>query len=118
MPNNVDLDSVIGARIREMRRKRERSLVELGHHLGLSYQQVRKYELGTNRISATMLLRVAQALDVDISYFFDGLASDERSEPTGVSTETLLDEALQSIGDAHLRSMLRDLIITLRQVRR
>jgi transcriptional regulator with XRE-family HTH domain len=50
---------------------------ELAKALGLSFQQVHKYEQGTNRMSAAMMVQIAGVLDVDVQYFFDEL-------PTGV----------------------------------
>jgi transcriptional regulator with XRE-family HTH domain len=45
----------------------------LGQALGLTFQQVQKYERGANRISAATLVQMAAALDVDVQYFFDEL---------------------------------------------
>jgi transcriptional regulator with XRE-family HTH domain len=49
--------------------------VALAERMGLSYQQIQKYEHGTSRLSASQLCRLAEALDVPISYFFEGLPS-------------------------------------------
>jgi transcriptional regulator with XRE-family HTH domain len=62
-----------------MRLRQRRTLVgmsqeKLGAALGLTFQQVQKYERGANRISASKLHEVATALSVPISYFFEGLA--------------------------------------------
>ncbi len=46
---------------------------ELGDILGLAYQQVQKYERGTNRISASRLFKLSQVLDVSVEYFFDDM---------------------------------------------
>jgi transcriptional regulator with XRE-family HTH domain len=46
---------------------------DLGAALGVSFQQVQKYEKGVNRLSAALMVRIAQVLKVDIQYFFDGL---------------------------------------------
>ncbi len=45
----------------------------LAEAIGLTFQQVQKYERGTNRVSASMLYRIAQALDVPVSFFFDDM---------------------------------------------
>lgn len=45
---------------------------DLGRALGISYQQIQKYETGANRISAGRLFEVGRALTVDVAYFFDG----------------------------------------------
>jgi transcriptional regulator with XRE-family HTH domain len=56
------------------------SQTTLATKIGLTFQQVQKYERGANRVSASMMWRMGEVLDVPISYFFDGL---ERSEPAG-----------------------------------
>jgi transcriptional regulator with XRE-family HTH domain len=45
---------------------------ELGRHLGISFQQIQKYEGGTNRISASVLFRLVQIFNVTPSYFYEG----------------------------------------------
>ena len=49
---------------------------ELGSSVGIKFQQIQKYESGANRISASRLWDIAGALDVPVSYFFEGLARD------------------------------------------
>jgi transcriptional regulator with XRE-family HTH domain len=49
---------------------------KLGEAIGLTFQQVQKYERGSNRISAGTLYRLGQVLDVPVSFFFDGFSSD------------------------------------------
>lgn len=54
---------------------------QLGDIVGIKFQQIQKYETGMNRISASRLWDIAQALDVSISFFFEGFES-EQSTPT------------------------------------
>src|SRR5471030_2652213 len=70
-PNPIDLH--VGARIRLRRRMQGVSQEKLADALGLTFQQVQKYERGTNRVSASKLYEIATALRSPISYFFDGL---------------------------------------------
>ncbi len=72
LPNPVDLH--VGARIRLRRRMQGVSQEKLADALGLTFQQVQKYERGANRVSASKLYEIAAALRAPISYFFDGLA--------------------------------------------
>ena len=60
-PNPVDI--AVGARIMTLRRSRGLGQPDLGRAIGVTYQQVQKYEYGKNRVSASMLLRVAGALE-------------------------------------------------------
>jgi transcriptional regulator with XRE-family HTH domain len=77
LPNPIDLH--VGARIRLRRRMQGVSQEKLADALGLTFQQVQKYERGANRVSASKLYEIASALRSPISYFFDGLA-----DPAGV----------------------------------
>lgn len=61
------IDAEVGARIRARRRALKLSQTRLGEAVGLSFQQVQKYELGRNRVSASMLVRIARALDTTVS---------------------------------------------------
>lgn len=56
-----------------MRRFREMSQTELGASLGVRFQQIQKYECGANRIAASSLWKLSEALAVPVSYFFAGL---------------------------------------------
>jgi len=71
-PNPVDLH--VGARIRMRRKLLGVSQERLADQLGLTFQQVQKYERGANRVSASKLYEIAKALQTSVSYFFDGLA--------------------------------------------
>lgn len=66
-PRHGALDLSLGERIRERRRGLRLSQSALGARLGITFQQVQKYENGTNRVSAVMLVRLATALDVSVS---------------------------------------------------
>src|SRR5882672_6720330 len=65
-------DIEMGRRIRLRRRKTGISQIELAGHLGLSFQQMQKYEKGTSRIGAARLQQIAEMLGVDIPFFYDG----------------------------------------------
>lgn len=67
------LDREIGRRIRRQRLSANVSQEQLAKDIGVTFQQVQKYENGTNRIAASRLHRVACALGVEMSAFFDGL---------------------------------------------
>ena len=78
LPNPVDLH--VGARIRLRRRMQGVSQEKLADALGLTFQQVQKYERGANRVSASKLYEIASALRSPVSYFFDGLADPAADE--------------------------------------
>jgi len=63
-PRSGALDAVLGGRIRQLRRNQNMSQTVLGEKLGITFQQVQKYENGANRVSALMLLKLAEALSV------------------------------------------------------
>ena len=70
-PNPVDVH--VGERIRRRRRALGVSQDRLADQLGLTFQQVQKYERGANRVSASKLYQIARALQASIPYFFEGL---------------------------------------------
>jgi transcriptional regulator with XRE-family HTH domain len=65
-------DKHVGARVRMRRMMLSMSQEKLGDALGLTFQQVQKYEKGTNRIGASRLQHIAQILQVPVSFFFEG----------------------------------------------
>jgi transcriptional regulator with XRE-family HTH domain len=69
-PNPVD--GHVGSRVRMRRLMLEMSQEKLGNELGLTFQQVQKYEKGTNRIGAGRLHQLSYILDVPVSFFFEG----------------------------------------------
>jgi len=74
-PNPVDLH--VGARVRMRRKLLGISQEKLAEELGLTFQQIQKYERGANRVSASKLYEIARALSTPVAYFFEGL-----SDPT------------------------------------
>ncbi|HWT51059.1 MAG TPA: helix-turn-helix transcriptional regulator [Caulobacter sp.] len=71
-PNPIDLH--VGARIRMRRKILGVSQERLAEDLGLTFQQIQKYERGANRVSASKLYEIAKSLQSSVSYFFEGLA--------------------------------------------
>lgn len=79
-PNPIDV--YVGNRVRLRRVLVGLSQEKLGEALSLTFQQVQKYEKGTNRISASRLYRIAQILEVPVQFFFEGIAGpDEPGAP-------------------------------------
>ena len=66
------IDLYVGGRVRMRRKFLGLSQTDLGDALGLTFQQVQKYERGSNRISASKLYDTAQCLKVPVAYFFEG----------------------------------------------
>jgi transcriptional regulator with XRE-family HTH domain len=74
------IDVHVGARLRARRTLLGMSQTALGDAMGLSFQQLQKYEAGSNRISASRLYELSKLLDVDIGYFFDEMDKATESE--------------------------------------
>ncbi|MCH8113501.1 MAG: helix-turn-helix transcriptional regulator [Proteobacteria bacterium] len=68
------VDAHVGQRVRGRRKEMGLSQEKLAKSLGVSFQQVQKYEIGINRVSAGRLWDIADSLEVDIGYFFEGIA--------------------------------------------
>ena len=75
-------------------RKNQRSSgphdIELGKALGVSFQQVQKYERGTNRVSASRLQQISTALDVPVTFFYDDASAGKRTNSDKREVESLL----------------------------
>lgn len=74
--NNNPIDVHVGRRVRLRRTLLGMSQEQLGDALNITFQQVQKYERGSNRISASRLWDIGQILDVPVSFFFDDMSDD------------------------------------------
>jgi len=86
------IDKYFGDRLRARRVMLNMTQDDLGKSLGISFQQIQKYEKGTNRISAALMVPLAKILDVDIGYFYDEIPKTKRSGE--IETPTLTELAL------------------------
>jgi len=85
------VDMHVGLQIRSRRKMLGLSQSDLAGHLGLTFQQIQKYERGANRVSASMLWKIAQKLDVTVETFFDGYDPDGRkAKPWKCDTQQLI----------------------------
>jgi transcriptional regulator with XRE-family HTH domain len=127
-PNPVDVR--VGARLRLRRNMLGLSQEKLGEAIGLTFQQVQKYERGANRIGASRLYELSQVLDGPVSFFFDDPdpvrapamggfaelpAEDFESDLLRKPETVELVRAYSAIGDATVRRRLRDLAKALAQ---
>ena len=102
-PNQVDRH--IGSRVRARRTMLGMSQEKLADALGLTFQQVQKYEKGVNRIGASRLLHIAGIMDVSIEFFFEGLPG---LRAGGFSDDSLVAEFLtRSESDRLVRGFLK-----------
>ncbi|MEM6411769.1 MAG: helix-turn-helix transcriptional regulator [Pseudomonadota bacterium] len=76
------IDRVIGAQIRQRRIMMGFTQDQIADSLGISYQQVQKYETGSNRVSAGRLFEIASLLETDIGWFFPLISSNEPAAPS------------------------------------
>ncbi len=125
-PNPIDIH--VGSRVRLRRMLLSMSQEKLGDQMGLTFQQIQKYEKGTNRIGASRLYHISQILDVPVQFFFDDAplaanqGADGMSEPKMenflyefISTRDGLEliRAFVSIADPKVRKRVVDLVRTL-----
>ena len=75
-----DVDAYVGSRVRLRRMALGISQEQLGEALGLTFQQIQKYEKGQNRIGAGRLFKIAQVMSVGVEYFYEGLPVAEESQ--------------------------------------
>jgi transcriptional regulator with XRE-family HTH domain len=81
-PNPIDVH--VGSRVRLRRTLLGLSQEKLGEAVGLTFQQIQKYERGANRIGASRLYEFSRILDVPVSFFFDDMSDKFRSTDTAV----------------------------------
>lgn len=74
------IDIHVGNRIRHRRWETKLSQTDLGRAMGVTFQQLQKYEKGENRIAASRLYKAATTLDVPVGWFFEGLAQASRED--------------------------------------
>lgn len=121
------VDAYVGARLRMRRLMIGMSQSKLGEHLGVTFQQIQKYEKGANRISAARLKQAAQVLDTTIQFFLEGAPTEssntggfaESSSPHFdvaflASSEGLqLNRAFLRIRNPKIRRRIVDLVVSL-----
>jgi transcriptional regulator with XRE-family HTH domain len=121
-PNPVD--KYVGSRVRMRRIMLGMSQEKLGEALGLTFQQIQKYEKGTNRVGASRIKQISEILQVPVSFLFEGGPAgitsgegfSEDASPSYISdflatSEGLaLTRAFTSIGDSKLRRSIVDLV--------
>lgn len=118
------VDKHVGSRIRMRRIMLEMSQEKLGEALGLTFQQVQKYEKGTNRVGASRIQQIANILQVPVSFLFEGSPSvalaanglGDAPSPTyaadfmATSDGLALARAFTRISDAKLRRSIVDMV--------
>jgi transcriptional regulator with XRE-family HTH domain len=97
-PDPIDVH--VGQRVRARRKMLGLSQTQLGNELGVTFQQVQKYERGTNRIGSSRLFKMSNTLDVPVAYFFEGA----ETKLPGYDEESVLDE------DAFTRQETQELV--------
>jgi transcriptional regulator with XRE-family HTH domain len=121
-PNPIDTH--VGSRVRLRRMMLGMSQEKLGEHLGITFQQIQKYEKGTNRIGASRLQHIATVLQVPVAFFFEDAPSTPNeapglaeARPAHYVTDFLsssegiqLNKAFIRIKDAKLRRRIIDLV--------
>jgi transcriptional regulator with XRE-family HTH domain len=84
------MDKYVGSRVRMRRLILGMSQVKLGGSLGVTFQQVQKYEKGANRIGASRLQHISEVLGVPVSFFFEGVPEVRRHEQEEEAPATAL----------------------------
>jgi transcriptional regulator with XRE-family HTH domain len=107
------IDQHIALRLRQLRYQRKFTQKQLGDALGITFQQVQKYELGSNRISGAALYRVSKVLGVPFSAFFAGFEDHAPLPPAVDQNAEILAAAVSRIANPAVRDTLLDLIAAL-----
>lgn len=102
MSHPVDIH--VGRKLKQARTLRRMSQTDVARHLKLSFQQIQKYEIGSNRIAASRLYDLARILDVPTSYFFEGLQDMSESATRDAGLDIV--SAVASIDDEQIKSRI------------
>ena len=100
MPHRVDVH--VGQKIRQRRWLTGMTQQRLAELVGIKFQQIQKYETGANRVSASRLWDIAEALGVNVSFFFDGL-KEEKEEVSDKAKNVPVDV----MGDKEAMDLIR-----------
>lgn len=103
MSHPVDLH--VGRKLKQIRTLRRLSQTDVARKLNLSFQQIQKYEIGSNRVAASRLFELSQVLDVDPSFFFEGLHDNENTAPKADASLEIV-HAIAAIKDDDVRSRI------------
>jgi transcriptional regulator with XRE-family HTH domain len=113
------IDVHVGAKLRELRMQRRVSQMELAGRVGVTFQQIQKYEKGVNRISASKLFELAECLGVEVQEFFAGLppGGGSKAERAAVPRLSAMDyEILALLGridDSEVKKQIRGIVFAL-----
>ncbi|MGV2052433.1 helix-turn-helix domain-containing protein [Agrobacterium sp. 22-209-1] len=105
IPNPVDVH--VGSKIRSRRRALGISMETLGQQLGVTFQQIQKYERGANRVSASRLQNIASALGVPVRYFFEDMPSEQITSKATQTTAFDLPEFVQFVSSVEGQQLNR-----------
>ena len=109
MSHPVDIH--VGQQLKRMRILRNLTQTDLAQGLKISFQQVQKYELGRNRISASRLFELSHILNVPPAFFFEGLENSPNESERALDDEaTKIASMFTRIEDARLRTQIRTFI--------
>ena len=101
------VDQHVGNRVRMRRKMLGMSQDKLGHALGLTFQQVQKYEKGTNRMGSSRLQQVANILEVPVTFFFEGAPGQTKPDGKSPSPNYVSDFLATADGLALMKAFMR-----------
>jgi len=100
------VDVHVGRKLKQIRTLRRYSQTDVAQRLGLSFQQIQKYEIGSNRIAASRLFELAQIFETSPAYFFEGLYDDMKSDIKPRDSGMEIVNALAAIEDEAVKSRI------------
>lgn len=103
MAHPVDIH--VGQKLKQIRTLRRLSQTDVAKRLNLSFQQIQKYEIGSNRVAASRLFELSKILEVEPSYFFEGLHDNTNTAPKRDPSVEIV-SALAAIKDDAIKSRI------------
>ena len=116
-PHPVDIR--VGANLRALRQQRGYSQTQLAEVLGLTFQQVQKYEKGANRISASRLFEIAQFFNIGVASFFEGCGDQKETSSILSYSQAALDvaAALDKVDQPKIKKQIKQLVLAISKSR-
>lgn len=106
MTSNSDTTSIdlhVGAQLHKVRKLKNLSQSQVADILGVTYQQIQKYETGKTRISTRSLIKLSEILNIPSSYFFETLPQESKDPKSSISANAVPEEELLKLISLFLR---------------
>jgi transcriptional regulator with XRE-family HTH domain len=107
---STPVDAYVGSRIRWRRNMLDMSQTELGHRIGVTFQQVQKYEKGVNRVGASRLQQIADVMETTPNWFFEGAPGIGAKRKPSAAARAVDQDLAAFLADSHAPRLMRSFV--------